>query len=267
MINKTIGFIGAGKMGTALIEGFLKNKLVNKKNIFISDINKNRIKYFNSIGIKSLTNIEIAQRSDIIFFAVKPIQIRDICEQISPGLSEKSIIISIAAGIRIRNIEDFINRKARIVRIMPNTPALVNQGMSVYCYNKQIKKAGIKIIEALLGAVGEVVHLEEKYFDAVTGLSGSGPAYLFVVIDSLARGGVKMGLPEKAALKLAAQTVLGAAQLVIKTGNDPEELKEMVTSPGGTTVEGLKVLEDRKVRDAFIEAVKAASEKSKRLSK
>ncbi len=267
MLNKTIGFIGAGKMGTALIEGFLKNKLVEKKHIFICDSSKERVHYFNSLGIKSLKSTELAKKSEIIFLAVKPNQIKNICREINSCLSNKKIIISIAAGVMIKNIEEFLQKKVQIVRIMPNTPAIVNRGISVYCYNKQFNKNNLINIENLLKTVGRVLFLEEKHFDAVTGLSGSGPAYVFLMINSLAEGGVKMGLPKKVALELATQTVFGAAELVKKTGKHPEELKDMVTSPGGTTVEGLKVLENHKVRSAFIEAVEAGAKKSKKLMK
>ena len=267
MINKKIGFIGAGRMGTALIEGFLRNKLVDKKHIFICDSDKERVHYFNSLGINSLKDADLVKKSDIIFLAVKPHQIKTVCQEIRYSLIKEKIVVSIAAGVNIKNLEEFLKKNSQIVRIMPNTPALVNQGMSVYCYNKYFDKANIGIIENLLKTVGHVISLEEKYFDVVTGLSGSGPAYVFLMINSLAEGGVKMGLPKDIALELATQTVFGAAELVRKTGKHPEELKDMVTSPGGTTVEGLKILENYKVRNAFIEAVEAATNKSKKLMK
>lgn len=265
MIDKKIGFLGVGKMGTALIEGLIHNKSINKKVIVINDIDKNRIKYFKSLGIQAMDKRDLIKFSDIIFFAVKPNQVGAVCKEIKDELSSQKIIISIAAGITIKRLEEFSGDKAQIVRIMPNTPALVNQGMSVFCVNKKFNKKYIPVIKTILGSVGHVLHLDEKYFDVVTGLSGSGPAYIFLVINSLAEGGVKMGLPKKVALELAVQTVLGSAQLVQQTGKHPEDLKDMVTSPGGTTVEGLKVLEEYKMRSAFIHAVEAATLKSKKL--
>lgn len=265
MINKKIGFIGAGKMGTALIEGFVKKKLINKKNIYVYDIDNKRMNYFKSLGFSIADVNDLEKRADIIFLAVKPNNIREACQKIASKITNKKIIISIAAGRTIRTLEKYLNKNIQIVRVMPNTPALINRGMSVYCFNKAFKKANQAIIETLFNSVGKVLHLDEKFFDVVTGLSGSGPAYIFLVINSLAEGGVRMGLPGKISLELATQTVLGSAELVLKTGKHPEELKDMVTSPGGTTVEGLKVLENYKVRNAFIEAVEAATEKSKKL--
>lgn len=267
MINRKIAFIGAGKMGSALIKGLLKKKIVEKKNILISDKDENRIKYFQSLGISQAGNKECAKSAEIIFLAVKPNQVEFVCKEIQPYLTRKHIVISIAAGVNIKKLGQYLKEKVQIVRIMPNTPALVGQGMSVYCYNKQFDKKNDEIINIILKAVGSVLYLEEKHFDAVTGLSGSGPAYVFLVINSLAEGGVKMGLPKKVALDLATQTVLGSAEMVKKTNKHPEDLKEMVTSPGGTTVEGLKVLEDYKIRSAFIQAVEAATLKSKNLMK
>jgi pyrroline-5-carboxylate reductase len=267
MIKKKIGFIGAGKMGTALIEGLINQKVITKKQVLVYDVQPSQVKYFKSLGFQVQDNeTQLSNNADIIFLAVKPNNISSVCEKIQNSLTSKHMIISIAAGITLKNLNKNLQKNTQIVRIMPNTPALINRGMSVYCYNKNLKKSNIPIIEKMFSAIGKVIHLEEKHFDAVTGLSGSGPAYVFLIINSLAEGGVKMGLTKKIALELAVQTVLGSAELVLKTGKHPEELKDMVTSPGGTTIEGLKVLETHKVSKALIEAVKAASEKSKKLA-
>ncbi len=267
MINKKTGFIGAGKMGTALIEGMINNKVIVKDNIIVYDKDDTRIKYMKSLGMVICDMDDLVKKADIIFLAVKPNQIKKVCNDIAKGLNKDKIIVSIAAGVTIRHLEEYLQDKVQIVRIMPNTPVIVNQGMSVYCYNDGFNKDNIKIIESIFKAVGRVLYLEEKYFDVVTGLSGSGPAYIFLIINSLAEGGVKMGLPKHVALELAVQTVLGSAELVLKTGKHPKDLKDMVTSPGGTTVEGLKVLENYKIRSAFIQAVEAAALKSKKLIK
>ncbi|MBU1078473.1 MAG: pyrroline-5-carboxylate reductase, partial [Spirochaetes bacterium] len=237
-----------------------------KSNIIVSDKDEDRVKYFRSLGISAGEMKEVSGKAGILFLAVKPDQVREVCETIREGLSDQ-LIISIAAGVTIAHLEEFIQKNLRIVRVMPNTPALINRGMSVYCYNSLFQKEDKETVESILGAVGRVLFLEEKYFDAVTGLSGSGPAYIFLVINALAEGGVKMGLPEKTAMDLAVQTVLGSAELVQKTGRHPLELKDMVTSPGGTTIEGLKVLEDHKIKDALMLAVEAATIRSKNLMK
>lgn len=266
-MNKKIAFIGSGKMAEAIINGLISANVIEKKNILINDIDQKRVDYFNSMDIKSKSLKDLIQYADIIFLSVKPNNIKEICENVSNYITKDKIIISIAAGISITFLEKYLKVQIPIIRVMPNFPAIISQGMIVYCTNEQFNSEDKKTIEQLLQSIGKVIALEEKYFDIVTGLSGSGPAYIFIVINALAEGGVKMGLPKDIALQLAAQTVLGSAELVLKTGKHPEELKDMVTSPGGTTVEGLKILEDYKIRSAFIEAVEKATIKSKILIK
>jgi pyrroline-5-carboxylate reductase len=266
MIKRDIGFIGAGKMAFAFVSGLLNASIVEKKFIAISDVDQQRINLFKSLGIKTYTNNkEIVKGSSIIFLSVKPNKIFDVLNEIKPVLTGDKVLVSIAAGIKIEKIEKVIGSDIPIFRVMPNAPVMVGAGMSVYCFNNKVKKDDISVIEEILKSVGEVIFLNEEHFDIVTGLSGSGPAYVFLVINSLAEGGVKMGLPKDIALKLATQTVLGSAKMVMQTNKHPEELIDMVTSPGGTTIEALHSLENNKVRSAFIEAVEKATLKSKML--
>ncbi len=265
-IKEKIGFIGAGKMATAFIEGLLNSKIIEKSNLAVSDISEERINFFKSLGIKTFSNNkELYNESDIIFFAVKPNIIKEICEELKPIIKKDKLIVSIAAGIEIKFIEKILGKDIPIIRVMPNTPALVGAGMSVYAINSKVTNERRALVERILKSIGEVIFMEEKYLDAVTGLSGSGPAFVFMVINSLAAGGVKMGLPKDVALKLAAQTVFGAAKMVLETEKHPEELLDMVTSPGGTTIAGVHSLENNKIRSAFIEAVEKATLRAKEL--
>lgn len=265
-IRERIGFIGAGKMAGAFIEGILNSKIIEKTNLGVSDISEERINFFKSLGIKTFTdNRQLYNESDIIFFAVKPDIIKEISKELKPVIKKDKLIVSIAAGIETRFIEKILGKDIPIIRVMPNTPALVGAGMSVYTINNKVTDRFKIVIETILRSIGEVIFMEEKYLDAVTGLSGSGPAFVFMVINSLAAGGVKAGLPKSVALRLAAQTVFGAAKMVIETKKHPEELLDMVTSPGGTTIAGIHSLEENKIRAAFIEAVEKATLRAKEL--
>jgi len=263
-----IGFIGAGKMAEAIIRGVLKASLMTESDINVSDVIKERLDVMDSIGINTFNkNTEVVKNSDIIVLATKPDKIKSVLKDIKDELSDDKLVISIAAGITLNTLYSEIgNNNLSVIRVMPNTPALVGEAMSAYTY-KVLKEEYKEFIEKFLNSFGISVYLEEKYFDAVTGLSGSGPAYAFMIINGLADGGVKMGLPKNVALKLAAQTLLGAAKLVLKTDLHPEQLKDMVSSPGGTTVEGTYILENNKIRAALIDAVEKATLKSKELGK
>ena len=265
MSNKELGIIGIGNMGTALLKGILNSKIVEENKIIIFDTNENllndRSQEFNVDTANN--NIELAQESKYILIAVKLQVIDSVLKEISSVVNEQKIIVSIAAGITINHIEEYLNKKTGIIRIMPNTPALVSAGASAMSYNKIVNKEDLEYIKNILNSVGIIVELDEKYIDAVTGLSGSGPAYFFMIIEALADGGVKMGLPRNIALKLAAQTCFGAAKMVLETNEHPGKLKDMVTSPGGTTITALHVLEKGKLRATLIKAVEAATLKSK----
>jgi len=267
MYDKELGLIGVGNMGTALLKGVLSSNTIEKEKTVIYDVReeviKNRIQEFNVKAVGS--NTELVQQVKFIIIAVKPQNIDSVLEEIGPKLSEDQILISIAAGVTLDYIKKFIGKNIGLVRVMPNTPALVGEGASAIAHNKNITENDLKYVKKVLNSVGKVVELEEKHIDAVTGLSGSGPAYVFVMIEALADGGVKMGLPRNIALKLAAQTVLGAAKMVIETGMHPGELKDMVASPGGTTITALHEIEKGKLRATLISAVEAATLKSKSL--
>lgn len=267
MYDKELGLIGVGNMGTALLKGVLSSNTIDKEKIIIYDVReeviKNRLQEFNVKAVSSST--ELAKQVKFIIIAVKPQNIDSVLEEIGPQLSEEQILISIAAGVTLDYIKKFISKNIGLVRVMPNTPALVGEGASAIAYNKNVSENDLKYVKKVFNSVGKVVELEEKHIDAVTGLSGSGPAYVFIIIEALADGGVKMGLPRNIALKLAAQTVLGAAKMLIETGMHPGELKDMVASPGGTTITALHEIEKGKLRATLISAVEAATLKSKSL--
>ncbi len=267
MYDKELGLIGVGNMGTALLKGVLSSNTIEKEKTVIYDVReeviKNRIQEFNVKAVGS--NTELVQQVKFIIIAVKPQNIDSVLEEIGPKLSEDQILISIAAGVTLDYIKKYISKNIGLIRVMPNTPALVGEGASAIAYNNNVTENDLKYVKKVLNSVGKVVELEEKHIDAVTGLSGSGPAYVFVMIEALADGGVKMGLPRNIALKLAAQTVLGSAKMVIETGMHPGELKDMVASPGGTTITALHEIEKGKLRATLISAVEAATLKSKSL--
>ncbi len=264
---RTLGIIGVGNMGTALLNGILSSNILKPEQTFIYDINEdvlqNRKKEFNVE--KARSNEDLVKNSKYILIAVKPQVIGGVLKEIGAVLKEDKTIISIAAGISIAYIEDHIKKNLGIIRVMPNTPALVGEGASALASNENVSKDELEFVKKLLGSVGLVVELEEKHIDAVTGLSGSGPAYIFIIIEALADGGVKMGLPRDVSLKLAAQTILGSAKMFLETNKHPGVLKDMVTSPGGTTITALHELEKGKLRSTLISAVEAATLKSKSL--
>lgn len=263
-VSETIGFIGAGRMATALVRGLL-NKGVPAKKLRAYDISKEASeKFATETGLKPSTNLRDAlNNADIVILAVKP---QNICEALSeacPFLKDK-LLISIAAGIKIQTLIELSGNK-RIVRVMPNTPALIGEGISAYSISSDINNDDIKKAEAILSAVGLVCKVDEDLMDAVTGLSGSGPAYVFEFIQALADGGIQSGLSKEIALKLAAQTVSGAAKLVIETGKEPSILRDQVKSPGGTTEKGLCELEKRAFKTIVSKAVIAAAKRSREL--
>lgn len=262
-----ITFIGAGNMGEALIRGVLKANLVSPDKLTASDIREDRLS-----GLKSnyqictaSDNREALKGAEIVILAVKPQIISTVAKEIARYLTSDMLVISIAAGVSISRLRDILKCK-RIIRVMPNTPALVLQGMTCVCRDG-VNSQDLAIAEEIFKSVGKVVIVEERHIDAVTGLSGSGPAYCFLVIDALADGGVKMGLPRSVALELAIQTMRGSAVLIDEFAKHPGELKDMVASPGGTTIRGLHALEKRGVRGAFIEAVEEATLRSRELGK
>jgi len=263
----TIGFLGAGKMATALARGFIKAGLVTAGQIIASDpIEPARDAFSRDAGTKvTASNADVAMFANVLLLAVKPDQVSGVLEEIRGQFTEKHLLISIAAGVPLAKLEAGLGAKARVIRVMPNTPALVGASATAYALGKAALPDDGPLAQKLFSAVGIAFQVKESLLDAVTGLSGSGPAYVYLMIEALSDGGVAAGLPRDIATKLAAQTVLGSAKMVLETGLHPGALKDMVTSPGGTTIEGLHELEKGKVRGSLMNAVRAATEKSKKL--
>jgi pyrroline-5-carboxylate reductase len=266
-VNKTsdIVFIGAGKMASAIAGGLVKNG-APAQTLKAFDVSAQSAKHFHAAtGVQAHTDSPdaILANADIVIIAVKPQQIADALRGKASLLKDK-LIISIAAGVKIGTLKTATGCD-RIIRVMPNTPALIGQGVSAYSIAEKISEKDIAETEKILGSIGSFCRVDESLMDAVTGLSGSGPAYVFDFIQALADGGVNAGLPRDTALKLAAQTVAGAALMMLKTGNHPGELRDQVTSPGGTTIRGLAVLEENSFRGIVAKAVTAAAARSAEL--
>ncbi len=265
-----IGIIGCGNMGSALIEGIQKQAALRKKyHLMGSETDPNKRRDIQSKYRISVTqeNQKLAQESEVILLAVKPQEIREVLKGITGQVGETKLILSIAAGIPTRLIEETLGGSPKVVRIMPNTPALVSEGISAIAPGRFAQKSDVKIAKEILSSVSEVVELEEKYLDAVTALSGSGPAYFAYWIKALVEQGIDEGLDPKVALRLAEQTAKGTAVLLQKTKLSPEELITRVASKGGTTEAALKVFEQNQVGETIKRAVKAATERSRELSR
>ena len=262
-----IGFLGAGKMASALAKGFIAARLVTPRQLIASDVMEPaRASFAKEVGAKAATsNAEVMKFARVIILAVKPDQVAGVLAEIKPHCTENHLLVSIAAGVTLAKLEGALPSGARVIRVMPNTPALVGAGASGYALGSHAKAEDAALAQQLLGAVGLACAVKESLLDAVTGLSGSGPAYAFLMIEGLSDGGVAAGLPRDIATRLAAQTLLGAAKMVLETGLHPGALKDMVTSPGGTTIEGVHELEKGRVRGALMSAVRAATDKAKKL--
>ncbi len=262
-----IGFLGAGKMATALAKGFVRAEIVFPREIIAADpFPAARKQFADETGAKTTAaNLEVAASATVLILATKPDQVAAALAEIASVFTKKHLLISIAAGVTLAKLESNLPAGARVIRVMPNTPALVGAGASAYALGKYATTADGELAKKLLSAVGVALPVKESLLDAVTGLSGSGPAYVYQFIEALSDGGVAAGLPRDIATKLAAQTVLGGAKMVLETGQHPGALKDQVTSPGGTTIEGIHELEKGKLRATVISAVRAATEKSKKL--
>ncbi len=261
-----VGIVGIGNMGTALIAGLLKAGKVGKDELCASDVSAQRRHHVSeTYGIRCFSdNKTVVANSDIIIVAVEPAHMKMVIEDIREAFTSQ-MLISIVAGTPIDSIERNLQNTVPIVRAMPNNPCLVGEGMIVLAPNQEVSEGNLRVVKELLSSVGKVIVLDERFFDAVTGLSGSGPAYIYLVIEGLVEGGVKSGLPEDTALTLAAQTVLGAGKMVLETGTHPSKLRETVVTPGGTTAEGLKELSRSDVKNSFSRAVEKAAQRSKEL--
>jgi pyrroline-5-carboxylate reductase len=268
MISQTIGFIGAGQMAQALARGFLAAGLVEARQLVAADPVRPTLEAFCSAtpGARPLAdNRQVVEAADVVLLAVKPQQVAAVAEQLGGRLDPAKLLVSIAAGMRLKTLADLLHTQ-RLVRVMPNTPCLVGCGASGYSLGPGATPADAQLVRQLLESVGKAFLVsDEKLLDAVTGLSGSGPAFVYVMIEALSDGGVRMGLPRDVAAALAAQTVRGAAEMVLVTGEHPAALKDRVTSPGGTTIAGLQALEVGAVRAALMAAVEAATRRSTEL--
>jgi pyrroline-5-carboxylate reductase len=266
-IGLRIGFIGAGKMATALARGFLAAGLIKPDQLMACDVIEGARAAFNreTGGAVSVSIVEVIQFSEILFIAVKPQQVNEVLGAIKVAQNWGGLIVSIAAGVSLSRLENGLFPNARIIRVMPNTPALVGAAATGYALGHSATAEDGALAQKLFGAVGVAFSVKETLLDAVTGLSGSGPAYGFLMIEALSDGGVAAGLPRDIATRLAAQTLLGSARMVLETGMHPGALKDMVTSPAGTTIEGIHELEKGGLRATLMSAVRAASEKSKKL--
>jgi len=263
----TVGFLGAGKMATALAKGFVHAGIVSAKQLIASDPFKpSRDAFAKEVGARATdSNLEVLKTANVLVLAVKPDQVAAVLVEIRSSFTNDHLLISIAAGVPLAKLEGGLGGNPRVIRVMPNTPALVGASASAFAPGKSCTAADADLAQKLLSAVGVAYQVKESLLDAVTGLSGSGPAYVYQFIEALSDGGVAAGLPRDISTKLAAQTVLGAAKMVLETGQHPGALKDQVTSPGGTTIEGLHELEKGKLRGTVMSAVRAATEKSKKL--
>ncbi|CAM9296014.1 unnamed protein product [Hapterophycus canaliculatus] len=257
-----LGFIGAGMMSSAMINGIIAAKVTKAENIIASDVYQPSLDRLAASGVRtSDANKEVVSGSDVVVLAVKPDVIPAVLAEIAPHLTEASLVVSIAAGVPLAVLEELVPGK-RVVRVMPNTPCLVSESAAAFSLGSHAKEEDRDLVQSLLSAVGYACEVKEYQLDAVTGVSGSGPAYIFILIEALADGGVRMGLPRATALKLAAQTVRGAATMVLETGTHPGVLKDQVCSPGGTTIAAVEALEKNGFRAAAMSAVVAATNKS-----
>jgi pyrroline-5-carboxylate reductase len=269
MKGKKIAIIGGGKMGEVIASGIISASLTQPGKVTVTDIVPERLAHLKgkySVATQE-DNRKAVREADIVILAVKPQGMGDVLKEIADVIDRKKLVISIAAGISIGFIAERLKKGVPIVRVMPNTPALVGEGAAALAAGESASGADLATARTIFDALGLTVVVKEDLMDAVTGLSGSGPAYAFIIIDALSDGGVLMGLPRDVALKLAAQTLLGAAKLFLEGGKHPGELRDMVTSPGGTTIAGIHALERGGLRSALLHAVEAATLRSKELGK
>jgi pyrroline-5-carboxylate reductase len=266
--NKKIGFIGSGNMGEALISGLVLSKATQPENIICSDIREEPLTDIrNKYGIRTTTNnMEVVIQSEIIIYATKPQILASVLKETSPGLDTSKLIISIAAGVPLAAIAAGLGKELRLIRVMPNICAFVKESATAIAAGKHVIPGDIELAKAIFDSVGVSVFIKENtLMDAFTGLSGSGPAYIFMIVDAMADAGVKMGLSRKDSLLLSSQTVLGAAKMLLESKEHPGQLKDRVTSPGGTAIAGIHTLEQGGLRTTMINAIEAATNRSQEL--
>ena len=265
--RRRLAILGLGKMGSILMQAFRKQNIVHVDNIYATVQHPERAASLAAkYGIKVTTDNRAAVAdADIVLLCVKPQVLGDVAQEIAGVVRETQLIISIAASVPTSYVEKRLPEGIPVIRAMPNTPSMVGAGMTAFCCGVAVKHADLEVAQTLFGTVGQVVRVDEKHMDAVTGLSASGPAYIYMIMESLAEGGVKMGLPRDIATQLAAQTVLGSAKMVLETGDHPALLKDAVATPAGCTVDGILELEEGGLRVTLIKAVVKASQRAKEL--
>lgn len=263
-----VAVLGAGKMGGILLQAFLKENLFAADRIHATVSHAERaLALSTQWGVDvSTNNLEAVRQSDLILVGVKPFQVPDLIAEIKPGLTLAKTLVSFAASVKTRAIEEAAGMEIAVVRAMPNTPSALGAGMAALCRGRFVSDAQMELAQRMFETVGRTVQLDEKHMDAVTGLSGSGPAYLYIIIEALAEAGVKVGLPRDIATQLAAQTAYGAAKMVLETGYHPALLKDAVTTPAGCTIDGILELEEGGLRVTLIKAVMRATERAKQLA-
>jgi pyrroline-5-carboxylate reductase len=265
--HKRLAVLGAGKMGGTLLRAFLDQKLVSPSHVTATVRHKERAEELaKKLGVSVTTDNRAAVRgADIVLLAVKPTTVADVLDEVRGDLKPDALVVSVAASVPTKIIEQHLLDKTAVVRAMPNTPVAVGSGMTGLCSGSRATAEHMKLATAMFEAVGKAIVVDEKHMDAVTGLSASGPAFVYIILESLAEGGVKCGLPREVATLLAAQTMLGAARTVLETGDHPAQLKDGVTTPAGCTIDGIMELEDGKVRSTLIKAIVKATERAREL--
>ncbi len=263
-----VAVLGAGKMGGILLQAFLKNRLLAPEQIFATVHHVDRAKALSEqFGIQVTTNnLAAARQADVILLGVKPTQVPALVDEIRSALTSNKTLLSFAASVKTRSIEDAAGCELAVIRAMPNTPAMVGAGITALCGGRFVSAEQMAAAQTMFQTVGRTVVVDEKHMDAVTGLSGSGPAFLYIIIEALAEAGVNVGLPRDVATLLAAQTTLGSARMVLETGSHPALLKDAVTTPAGCTVDGILELEEGGLRVTLIKAVKRATQRAKELA-
>lgn len=264
-MNKKIGFIGCGNMGGAILFGALESGVLPKENAYVYDINPEMMKKAEGWGVNLCSDDEdVCAKSDIILLAVKPQNAAEALEMCKKALDGKAMM-SIVAGVTVERLQNMIDGTPRILRLLPNTPAMVFEGAFAVCSDNDFTEEELEIAKAIYGSIGIIEMVPEKLIDAACALNGGGPAFVAMFIEAMADGGVKQGLPRATAYRLAAQTALGTAKMILETGMHPGQIKDMVTSPGGTTIEGCEALERGGMRGAVIDCINKSAEKSKKL--
>jgi pyrroline-5-carboxylate reductase len=268
-MNKKIGFIGAGNMGYAMIRSVSGSNIVKKDNIFVYDIDREKLlKLKEETGISIMeSEIETVQNADIIIVAIKPNQLKKVLESCKSAFDNNKILVSVAVGVPVKFYKQIIGEDKKVIRTMPNTPAFVGEGMTLMSCGENISEKDISGVKSILECFGKVELLDEKLMSEVTALTGSSPAYVFMFIEAMADAAVLSGIPRNLAYRLASQTVLGSAKMVLETGKHPGELKDQVCSPAGTTIEAVSVLEKNRFRYSVMDAMNECTKKAREIGK